>query len=131
MELFGVGIPEIGLIALIALVIVGPQRFPEVAREAARWYRTARSFSDAVMNDVRVAMNELEQEVTAANDGVNPIRELSDLQREIAGATQDATSTLTEATTLPAVPEPGDASAPSEGDAADAADSTGAQKAAL
>ena len=90
MELFGVGLPEIGLIAVIALVIVGPNRFPEVAREAARWYRTLRGFSDSVMEDVRTAMNELEQEVTAENGGVNPIRELSDLRREFQGLAQDA-----------------------------------------
>jgi len=103
MELFGVGIPEIGLIMLIALVIVGPQRFPEVARQIAHWIRTARAFTDAVMKDVRSAVDEIEQEVTAANDGVNPIRELQDLRKELGAAAQDATSTVSDATTLPPV----------------------------
>ena len=101
MELFGVGIPELGLVMLIALVIVGPQRFPEVARQIARWVRTARSFTDAVMQDVRAAVDEIEQEVTAANDGVNPIRELQELRKELAAAASDATATVTEASTLP------------------------------
>jgi Sec-independent protein translocase protein TatA len=104
MELFGVGIPELGLVLLIALVIVGPQRFPEVARQIAQWIRTARSFTDAVMQDVRAAVDEIEQEVTAANDGVNPIRELQELRKELGTAAQDATSTVSEAATLP--PEP-------------------------
>lgn len=103
MELFGVGIFEFGLIALIALIIVGPQRFPEVARQAARWIRTARAFSDAVMKDVRAAVDEIEQEVTAANDGVNPIKELTELRRELGSALQDANSTVEEARTLPPV----------------------------
>ncbi len=101
MELFGVGIPELGLVMLIALVIVGPQRFPEVARQIAHWVRTARSFTDAVMQDVRAAVDEIEQEVTAANDGVNPIRELQELRKELGTAASDATSTVTEASTLP------------------------------
>ena len=98
MELFGVGIPELGLVLLIALVIVGPQRFPEVARQIAHWVRTARQFTDAVMQDVRAAVDEIEQEVTAANDGVNPIRELQELRNELNTAANDATSTVSEAT---------------------------------
>ena len=106
MELFGVGLPEIGIVLLIALVIVGPQRFPEVAREVARWINTARGFTDSVMTDIRAAVDELEQDVTAANDGVNPIRELQALRQDLTGAVQDASSTLTSASTLAALPEP-------------------------
>ena len=103
MELFGVGIPELGLVMLIALVIVGPQRFPEIARQMARWVRTARAFTDEVMKDVRAAVDEIEQDVTAANDGVNPIRELRDIRDELRGASQDATATVEDARTLPPV----------------------------
>ncbi|MEI6137326.1 MAG: twin-arginine translocase TatA/TatE family subunit [Chloroflexota bacterium] len=106
MELFGVGLPEIGIVLLIALVIVGPQRFPEVAREVARWINTARGFTDSVMTDIRAAVDELEQDVSAANDGVNPIRELQALRQDLTGAVQDASSTLTSASTLAALPEP-------------------------
>ena len=113
MELFGIGVPEIGVVFLIALIIVGPQRFPEVARQVARWIQTARTFSDAVMKDVRAAVDELEQEVTAANDGVNPIRELGVLREELTGAVEDATATVTDATTLPALASP-DQAAPDE-----------------
>ena len=103
MELFGVGIPELGLVLLIALVIVGPQRFPEIARQIAHWVRTAREFTDAVMQDVRAAVDEIEQEVTAANDGVNPIRELQELRNELSTAAQDATSTVSEAAAVPSL----------------------------
>ena len=116
MELFGVGIPEIGLIMLIALVIVGPQRFPEVARQIARWIRTARAFTDEVMKDVRAAVDEIEQEVTASNDGVNPIRELAELRSELTGAVQNASLSVSEATTLPALPEPVDAASAASAD---------------
>lgn len=97
MELFGVGVPELGLIMLIALVVVGPQRFPEIARQMAHWIRTARAFTDAVMKDVRAAVDEIEQEVTTANDGVNPIRELRELRGELSAVAHDATSTVNEA----------------------------------
>lgn len=98
MELFGVGVMELGLIMVIALVVVGPQRFPEIARQMAHWIRTARAFTDAVMKDVRAAVDEIEQEVTTANDGVNPIRELRELRGELSAVARDATSTVNEAT---------------------------------
>ena len=126
MELFGVGIPEIGLILLIALVIVGPQRFPEVARQIAHWIRTARAFTDEVMKDVRAAVDEIEEEVTASNDGVNPIREFEELRRELTGAAQEATGTVSEAA-HPAMFEAFEpASAPESASTTPTADSTDA-----
>ena len=82
MELFGVGLPEAGLVFVLALILIGPQRFPEMARQAGRWYRTARQFTDAIMVDVRAAVDEIESEIADKNDGVRPIRELQDLRRE-------------------------------------------------
>lgn len=112
MELFGIGIPEIGLVALIALVIVGPRRFPEVAREVARWIRSARALSDSVMVDVRAAVQELEQEVTTASDGVNPIRELDALRRELTGIPQEVASAASAAADLPPLAESPSAESP-------------------
>lgn len=39
----GVGFSELLLLALITLLVVGPQRLPEVARTVGRWTRHARS----------------------------------------------------------------------------------------
>jgi Tat protein translocase TatB subunit len=36
MELFGVGLPELLLIMLVALVVIGPERLPEVASQVGR-----------------------------------------------------------------------------------------------
>jgi Tat protein translocase TatB subunit len=38
----GVGLSELLLLALITLLVVGPQRLPEVARTVGRWTRHAR-----------------------------------------------------------------------------------------
>jgi Tat protein translocase TatB subunit len=38
----GVGLSELLLLALITLLVVGPQRLPEVARTVGRWTRQAR-----------------------------------------------------------------------------------------
>jgi sec-independent protein translocase protein TatB len=78
MELFGVGAGEAILILIIAMLVVGPERFPTVAREAGRWYRKARMFTAEVTADMRVAMNELEKEVQAQGDELRSVREIGE-----------------------------------------------------
>ncbi|MEX2228102.1 MAG: twin-arginine translocase TatA/TatE family subunit [Dehalococcoidia bacterium] len=76
MNVFGVGAGEALLVLVIALMVVGPGRFPEIAREAGRWYRLARRYSTEVMADVRAAVDELESEVTAPGEDLRSIREI-------------------------------------------------------
>jgi Sec-independent protein translocase protein TatA len=90
MELFGVGIPEAGMILLIMLMVVGPSRFPQVAREAGKWYRIARAYADEVMTDVRGAIDELEQEVTQPAEDLRSIREIGQDIRRIGTETRNA-----------------------------------------
>ncbi|MDO9445350.1 MAG: twin-arginine translocase TatA/TatE family subunit, partial [Dehalococcoidia bacterium] len=79
MNLFGVGASEAGLILLIALILIGPQNFPQVMRQAGRWYKVARAFSNEVMKDVRAAVDEIEQEVTRDVGDLQSVRELTNL----------------------------------------------------
>lgn len=94
MELFGVGIQEAGLILVVMLLVVGPNRFPEVARQAGRWYRTGRRYADEVMRDVRGAMDDLEKEVNAQTDSADlkSIREIGRDLNQLGTETRDAAS---------------------------------------
>jgi Tat protein translocase TatB subunit len=76
MDLFGVGAMEAGLILVVTLLVVGPHRFPEIAREGGKWYRTARRYANEVMKDVRGAMEELETEVKTQTEDLKEIREI-------------------------------------------------------
>lgn len=79
MELFGVGPLEALLVGVIAFILVGPDRFPELARQAGKWYRVARAFTADVMEDVQGAVKEIEAEVDATTGGgLRSIRELTD-----------------------------------------------------
>ena len=42
MEVFGVGVPEMVIIAVVALIFLGPDRLPEVARTLGGWVRQIR-----------------------------------------------------------------------------------------
>lgn len=83
MNLFGVGASEAGMILLIALILIGPQNFPQVMRQAGRWYKIARAFSNEVMKDVRSAVDEIEQEVTRDVGDLQSVRELTNLDTDL------------------------------------------------
>jgi len=76
MELFGVGWMEAGLILVITLIVVGPERFPHIAREGGKYYRMARRYANEVMKDVRGAMEDLETEVTTQTEDLRDLREI-------------------------------------------------------
>src|SRR5689334_19177608 len=44
-EVFGVGVPEMVLIAIVALIFLGPERLPEAARTVGGWVREIRSLT--------------------------------------------------------------------------------------
>ncbi len=56
------------MVLVISLIVVGPQRFPEIARQGGRYFRMARRYAAEVTADVRGAMQELEAEVQEQRD---------------------------------------------------------------
>lgn len=78
MELFGVGAMEALLVLVVALIVVGPHRFPGIARQGGRWYRVARRYANEVTQDVRGAMDELQAEIEEEGADLRSIRELGD-----------------------------------------------------
>ena len=51
--MFGVGLPEMMVILVVAIVIFGPDRLPEFARQAGRMIRQVRQFSQSARDDIR------------------------------------------------------------------------------
>jgi sec-independent protein translocase protein TatB len=49
--MFDIGFSELVLIALLALIVLGPKRLPEVARTAGRWLGKLRRFMTDVKQD--------------------------------------------------------------------------------
>jgi sec-independent protein translocase protein TatB len=83
MSLFGVGAGEAALVLVLAMIVVGPQRFPEIARQGGRWYRLARQYTDEVMKDVRSAVDDIEQEINSETEDLKSLGSLGDDLRGI------------------------------------------------
>ena len=51
--MFGVGLPELAVIMVVAVVVFGPDRLPEFARQAGRLVRQVRNFTQSARDDIR------------------------------------------------------------------------------
>lgn len=51
--MFGVGLQELAVIAFIAVLVVGPDRLPELAQQAGRFLRRMRTYANAARDDLR------------------------------------------------------------------------------
>lgn len=51
--MFGIGLPELMVIIVVAVVVFGPDRLPEFARQAGRLVRQLRTFTQAARDDIR------------------------------------------------------------------------------
>jgi sec-independent protein translocase protein TatB len=51
--MFGVGLPEMAVILLVAVIVFGPDKLPDYARQAGRLVRQLRRFAQAAQQDLR------------------------------------------------------------------------------
>ena len=51
--MFGVGLPELAVILVVAVFVFGPDRLPEYARQAGRMVRQLRKFAQSAQQDLR------------------------------------------------------------------------------
>ncbi len=58
MNIFGVGLPEIAVIAGLALVIFGPKRLPELGRTLGKTLKSLQSASTEFEREIKNAMKE-------------------------------------------------------------------------
>lgn len=52
--IFGIGLPEMFVMAVVGLIVFGPERLPELAAKAAHGVRSLRAFASKAMSDLNV-----------------------------------------------------------------------------
>lgn len=63
--MLGIGLPELLLIMILGLLVLGPQRLPEVARMIGRAYGQLRRASEEFQNTIRQDIAAFEREEDA------------------------------------------------------------------
>ena len=63
--MFGIGLPELVMILVVALIVLGPQRLPEVARMLGRAYAQLRRASEEFQQTIRQDLAALERQEDA------------------------------------------------------------------
>ncbi|MCZ8097779.1 MAG: Sec-independent protein translocase protein TatB, partial [Burkholderiales bacterium] len=54
--MFDIGFSEMLVLAVVALVVLGPERLPKVARQAGAWMGKLRRYVDDVKSDINRQM---------------------------------------------------------------------------
>ena len=100
--MFDVGFFELLIIGIIALLVVGPERLPKVARTAGAWVGRMRSFVGSVKRDIaqEIEAEELKKAFDTT-DSEQPLHDIieetrqvfTDIKKEAASVTEGLDST--------------------------------------
>ncbi|MGE3536367.1 MAG: Sec-independent protein translocase protein TatB [Candidatus Tectimicrobiota bacterium] len=88
--MLGIGLPELMVIMVVALVVLGPQRLPEVARMLGRAYGQLRRASEEFQQTIRQDLATLERQEEAQKN-----KATSDELRERFADVAEMQSTIT------------------------------------
>ena len=72
--MFGIGLPELLVILVVALIVLGPKRLPEVARTLGKGLAEFRRATSDITDELRGAQHMLEEEARAATRSVQPAK---------------------------------------------------------
>ena len=95
MQMFGVGILELLVIMLLTIIVVGPDRMPQVAADLARWIRHGRAYARHLMGDFNSVVGELQKEANVSQEDWQEISKVikhntGDVGKELERAARDA-----------------------------------------
>ena len=64
MNIFGVGLPEVTVILVLALLIFGPKKLPELGKQLGKTLQSLKNASNEFQNELNKAVNETEDTKT-------------------------------------------------------------------
>ena len=117
--MFDIGFFELLLIGLVALLVVGPERLPKVARTAGLWLGKGRRFISSVKADIEqeIKADELKR-ILEQQKRANPMHQILDDTRKTIDDLKSKTQSPTKSPAgKEASPAAGESSKPNDGPA--------------
>jgi sec-independent protein translocase protein TatB len=94
MNVFGVGPLEMLLIAIIAVIVLGPERFPEMAVQVARVIKFLRGYATDATSQLRQELEELTREYEEMRKELDDFRK--GIRADMSTVTQEVNRALEE-----------------------------------
>jgi sec-independent protein translocase protein TatB len=95
MNFFGVGPMELLLIAVIAVIVLGPERFPQAAVQVARALKFLRGYANSATSELREEFQELTKEYESLRAEMDEMR--GSVMKDVGKVTDEMGSVITEA----------------------------------
>lgn len=91
--MFDIGLSEMAIVAVVALIVLGPERLPKVAKQAGEWIGKLRRYVDDVKSDINRQM-ELEELRKMQAEVTSAASELQSSVQSVVGETQASLSEI-------------------------------------
>lgn len=88
---FGIGLPELFVLALVGLIVFGPERLPEFAAKAAQAVRSLRTMASRAMADLNVESAAVTRTISDLQS-LTPRAIVSDVVSSVVGGSSAAPS---------------------------------------
>ena len=77
MNIFGVGLPEVTVILILALLIFGPKKLPELGKQLGKTLKSLKKASNEFQNEIEQVMNEEDKEGSPKSIESNQTNEIN------------------------------------------------------
>ena len=77
MNIFGVGLPEVTVILILALLIFGPKKLPELGKQLGKTLKSLKKASNEFQNQIDLVMNEEDKDDSPKSIESNQTNELN------------------------------------------------------
>ena len=78
MNIFGVGLPEVTVILILALLIFGPKRLPELGKQLGKTLKSLKKASNEFQNEIDKVVNEEDKEESPKSIESNQTNEINE-----------------------------------------------------
>ena len=77
MNIFGVGLPEVTVILILALLIFGPKKLPELGKQLGKTLKSLKKASNEFQNEIDKVINEENKEESPQSIESNQTNEIN------------------------------------------------------